>query len=83
MSVKWLVVSAKWTSGRSAAFEIGSKDAGPGVGENAERVDAEKDGEGGEAEEEFSFVFHLRAEGYRLALRRSMERNTRYQPPRL
>jgi hypothetical protein len=44
----------------SAAFEVGLKDAGPGVGENAERVDAEEDGESGEAEEELSFGFHSR-----------------------
>ena len=44
----------------SAAFEVGSKDAGPGVGENGEWVDAEEDGEGGELEEELSFGFHLR-----------------------
>ena len=43
----------------SAAFEVGSKDAGPGVGENAERLDAEEDGEGGESEEELSFGFHF------------------------
>ena len=47
----------------SAAFEVGSKDAGPGVGENTERVDAEEDGEGGEPEEELSFGFHFKLPG--------------------
>lgn len=48
----------------SAAFEVGSEDAGPGVGENAEWVDAEEDGEGREAEEELSFGFQLAVEAF-------------------
>ena len=60
----------------SAAFEIGSKDAGPGIGENAERIDAEEDGERGEFEEELSFVFQYGAHIRHPSLRRSENRKS-------
>jgi hypothetical protein len=53
----------------STAFKVGAKDAGPGVGENGEWVDAEEDGEGGESEEELAFGFHLTVEAHCRAMR--------------